>query len=95
MNRMNQIIRKPLSDADLKTILGDCKIITYPELAKYNSLDELLPKAYDFVIVLLLETSQSGHWCALLRYSNTFVILELHFFIYFIINIISTLEKRC
>ena len=72
MNRMNQMIRKPLSDADLKTILGDCKIITYPELAKYNSLDELLPKQYDFVIVLLLETPQSGHWCALLRYSNTF-----------------------
>ena len=72
MNRITQVIRKPLSDSDLKHILGDCKIITYPELAKYNSLDELLPKQYDFVIVLLLETNQSGHWCALLRCSSVF-----------------------
>ena len=71
MNRMNQIIRKPLSDADLKTILGsETRIITYPELAKYNSLDELLPKQYDFVIILLLETPQSGHWTSLIRYGS-------------------------
>ena len=41
---MKQIIRKPLSDSDLRKILGDCKILTYPDLAKYNTLDELLPK---------------------------------------------------
>ena len=70
MNRIKQIIRKPLSDADLKHILGDCKIITYPELAKYNNLDELLPKQYDFVIILLLETPQSGHWTSLIRYGS-------------------------
>ena len=73
MNRINRIIRKPLSDADLKRILGsETRIITYPDLAKYNNLDELLPKAYDFVIILLLETPQSGHWCGLLRYSSVF-----------------------
>jgi hypothetical protein len=56
MNRIKQVIRKPLSDSDLKHILGDCNtIITYPDLAKYNNLDELLPSAYDFVIILLLE----------------------------------------
>ena len=56
----------------MKHILGDCKIITYPDLAKYNNLEELLPKPYDFVIILLLESPQSGHWCALLRYSSVF-----------------------
>ena len=56
MNRIKQIIRKPLSDSDLKNILGsDTRIITYPDLSKYNNLDELLPKASDFVIILLLE----------------------------------------
>ena len=54
MNRIEQIIRKPLSDTDLRHILGDCKIITYPELSKYNNINELLPNPYDFVIILLL-----------------------------------------
>ena len=78
---MNQIIRKPLSDADLKRILGsETRIITYPQLANYRTIEELLPKAYDFVIVLLLESPQSGHWCALLRYSNTFELFDSYGF---------------
>ena len=43
MNRIKQVMRKPLSEADLRTILGDCKILTYPQLAKYNTLEELSP----------------------------------------------------
>ena len=71
MNRIEQIMKKPLSDTDLKTILGeDTKIITYPELSKYNNIDELLPNSYDFVIILLLESPASGHWTGLLRYND-------------------------
>ena len=52
----------------LKPFLGsDTKILNYPQLAKYNSIEELLPKPYDFCVVLLLETPVSGHWCALIR----------------------------
>ena len=36
-------------------------------MAKYNTLEELLPKPYDFCKSLLLETRVSGHWCALIR----------------------------
>ena len=39
MNRIKQVMRKPLSEDDLKKILGDCKIITYPDLAKYDTLE--------------------------------------------------------
>ena len=68
MNRTQQIMRKPLSESDLRKILGsDTKILTYPQLTKYNGLDELLPKPYDFRIILLLETPVSGHWCCLLK----------------------------
>ena len=39
-NRIKQILRKQLSNYDLKHILGpETKIITYPELSKYNSLE--------------------------------------------------------
>ena len=68
MNRIKQIIRKPLSDSDLKHILGsETRIITYPQLANYRTIEELLPKSYDFCIILLLESPQSGHWTSLIR----------------------------
>ena len=73
MNRIKQVMRKPLSETDIKTILGsDTKILTYPQLAKYNTLEELLPRPYDFVVLLLLETPISGHWCCLIRNSTQY-----------------------
>ena len=58
MNRIEQMMRKPLSDSDLKTILGgDCKIITYPELSKYNTIEEILPNSYDYSIFLTTRNS--------------------------------------
>ena len=74
MNKeIDKIIHKALSDSDLNTILWkDTKIITYPELAKYDSIEQLLPKPNDFAIVLLLETPMSGHWTALLKYNNIY-----------------------
>jgi len=78
MNRIKQVMRKPLSETDIKTILGDCKILTYPQLAKYNSLDELLPRPYDFVIILLLETPISCHWTSLIRNSLKFEFFDTY-----------------
>ena len=47
MNRIKQVIRKPLSDPDLKRILGeDTRILTYPHLATYNNLDEQIGRAH-------------------------------------------------
>jgi hypothetical protein len=46
MNRIKQVMRKPLSKTDIKTILGsDTKILTYPQLAKYNSIRGAFTKA--------------------------------------------------
>jgi len=74
MNKeINSIIHKALSDADLRNILGkETKILTYPELSKYDSIEQLLTKPYDFVIILLLESPMSGHWTALLRYNDVY-----------------------
>ena len=41
---IQRIVRKPLSDADLRHILGnDLKILKYSELANFPSLDYILP----------------------------------------------------
>ena len=54
MNRIKQVIRKPLNDSESKSILGsETRILTYPQVANYRTIDELLPKAYDFFIILL------------------------------------------
>jgi hypothetical protein len=71
VNDIQRIERKPLSDADLRTILGDnLKIIKYSELANVESLDALLPKSTDYCILLYETEENSGHWVALMRYTS-------------------------
>ena len=71
----NKIVKKPLSDEELKVILGkDLKIIMYPDLAKYSSIELLLPNPNDYCIILIVESETklniSGHWVALLKYDG-------------------------
>ena len=71
MSDIERIIKKPLSDADLKHILGDdLKIVKYRDLSKEASLESLLPKATDYCIILIEEEQDSGHWVALMRYDT-------------------------
>ena len=66
-----RIEQKPLSDADLRTILGDnLKIIKYSELESVDSLEELLPNSKDYLIMLYETEEDSGHWVAMLRYTD-------------------------
>ena len=72
MSDIQRIIRKPLSDADLKHILGDnLKIVRYSDLSRDSSIDTLLPESKDYCIILIEEEQDSGHWVALLKYGNT------------------------
>ena len=53
---LKKVIQTPLSDQDLRTILGErTKITKYSDLGKYKSVEELLPNPNDFVIILLEE----------------------------------------
>ena len=68
-----QTVHKALSDSDIKHILGsDCKIIKYSELSKYNSLEELVPKLIDYVVILYEEQENTGHWVGLMKYNNLY-----------------------
>ena len=50
---IRRLNRKPLSDADLRRILGnDTKILKYAELASVPALTHLLPKPTDYCIIL-------------------------------------------
>ena len=58
----------PLSDEDIRTILGnDIHIITYPELKHFKHIDECFDKKGRCIILFLTSSPTSGHWCCLLR----------------------------
>jgi hypothetical protein len=72
VSKADKLIKKPLSDTDIKRILGRAtKLITYPDLAKYTDINQLLPAPNDFVVILIVEDETqdviSGHWTALLN----------------------------
>ena len=76
-NKLDKLVKHPLSDEELKAILGrNLKIIMYPDLAKYSTIEQPLPNPNDYCIILIVESESkyniSGHWCALLKYNGIY-----------------------
>jgi len=64
--------QKPLSDDDIKHILGnDCKILEYKDLLKYRNINDILPNDRDYFVLLYEIQISSGHWTTVLNYNNT------------------------
>jgi hypothetical protein len=66
-----EIIEKPLDDSELKYYLNNPKIIKYSELKNYSNIDELLNNNNDYVIILIEQKLNEGHWVCLLKYNDT------------------------
>lgn len=60
-----------ISNTDIKDYLGDERIITYRDLDNYNSILELLPMEKDYVIFLVEQQINQGHWICLTRNGKT------------------------
>ena len=70
---VKELIESPMSDGDLRKILGkDLKIIRYSELAPLRSLEQLLPRPKDHCIILYETQPGVGHWVALLKYNGSY-----------------------
>ena len=70
---VKEVIESPMSDGDLRKILGkDLKIIRYSDLARLRSLEQLLPRPKDLCILLYEVQPGEGHWVALLKYSGAY-----------------------
>jgi hypothetical protein len=68
-----KIMRTPLSDDDIKKILGQSiKIILYPDLSKFQDLRELLINEKDCCIILYEEKHLEGHWTCITRLNDLF-----------------------
>ena len=66
-----------LSDLDIKKILGkSTNIKKYNELSKYATLELLLPKHKDYVVILIEAHLNEGHWIGLCRFKNNYLYFD-------------------
>ena len=71
MDLIEQQEEQPLSDSDIRRILGnDCKILEYKDLLQYNNINEILKEEKDYFILLYELQPQSGHWTCVLKYDG-------------------------
>jgi hypothetical protein len=69
---LKQLEAYALGDDDIKKYLPNSKIITYPELKRYHTIDDLLPNNPDYVFILYEDSVNKGHWTLLMRYGSTY-----------------------
>lgn len=73
MDDIKSLENKCLSDTDIRHILGNVKIIAYPDLAKYNSIDQCFGPR-DMFILFFEEDKEggqvSGHWNYVQKLNN-------------------------
>lgn len=61
---------KSLSDSDIYNALkGKCKIIDYPKVSKYKTIDQLL-SPYGCAVILFLRAPNFGHWTCVFKVKN-------------------------
>ena len=75
-NNLKVIESIPMGDDDIRKYLPNAKILTYPQLAKYNKIEEVLPNNKDYFIVLYLDSPNSGHWETILRYDDKIEVFD-------------------
>ena len=81
MSAVIKMMRTPLSDDDLRKILGNnIKIVLYPDLSKHNNIRELLNNPKDCCIILYEEKHLCGHWTCLTRNNDNFTFFDSYGF---------------
>jgi len=73
MNYYKGMLEKMIDDTDITRWLGDeakNKIVKYSELKNYRTINDLLPEATDYRIILTESKPNCGHWCCVLKYKD-------------------------
>jgi hypothetical protein len=67
MNNLSNEVSRPLSGIEIKQHIPNCVIITYPDLYKYDSIQEIFDQNRTDCIIMLYETAPNyGHWTMLM-----------------------------
>jgi hypothetical protein len=70
--QLAQVKADPMSDAEIKHYLPHARILTYQELTHFPSLQALLPKPKDFVVLLYESSPNNGHWVCVMKYDGKY-----------------------
>lgn len=62
-----EITRIPLSGLDMMLLNPDAKLLKYPELYAYKTIDELFSDCDKIILLVLTITDSMGHWVALFK----------------------------
>jgi predicted class III extradiol MEMO1 family dioxygenase len=76
---INKNVSDSISDQDLAQYFTNAihrKIIDFGELKNYNSIDQLMPKRKDFLIILIETSNDRGHWVLLTKNNNTITFFD-------------------
>lgn len=59
---IDAIVEDSISDDDIKKYFPNALILTYPELANYKTIEDILKKD-GYFFLLYLDSPNKGHWC--------------------------------
>lgn len=63
-----------LSDSDMKKVIPTLRIVSYPELLKAKTIDQVLDEKGRLMLLYLTENEHTGHWVCLLKRKGTDVL---------------------
>jgi len=62
---------------DIRNLVGGVKMIKFSDLDEYKSVEELLPKQKDAIVIFWeIESINVGHWTALCRLNQTYIFFD-------------------
>jgi len=64
---LERVKEYPLSDGDIRRMLGGTKIVTYPQLKRLRTIDDLFDEQGRALVLFLTESPTEGHWVCLLN----------------------------
>ena len=68
---------KMFSPTDIRNNVGNVKIVKFDTLIGYNTIEELLPKQKDAVVIFWeTESANVGHYSALCRLNQTYIYFD-------------------
>ena len=65
--KAEQVKAYALSETDMRKVIPTLKIVSYPELLKAQSIDEVLDEKGRLMLLYLTENEHTGHWVCLLK----------------------------
>ena len=70
-------MNKMFSIDDIRNLVGNINMVKFSDLDEYKSVEELLPKQKDAIVIFWeIESINVGHWTALCRLNQTYIFYD-------------------